>query len=136
MLLGLYLSSLLRLNSRCWCLLFCEIVVREVSLHYACMRLLDGQLTSALVPTVPFPCFLRQSTTITKVRETFLCVISPYPLRDRLVVGGQQSGWPWLGPGLVRVECASTGLFRQFFTIARTRETLWHLIHPYPRRSS
>ena len=40
------------------------------------------------------------------------------------------SGWPSLGPGLVRVMCASFGLFRQFFTIARTRETLWYLIYP------
>ena len=32
-----------------------------------------GQLTTALVPTVPSPCFLRQSSTVAKVRETF-CV--------------------------------------------------------------
>ena len=32
-----------------------------------------GQLTTALVSTVPSPCFLRQSSTVAKVRETF-CV--------------------------------------------------------------
>ena len=32
-----------------------------------------GQLTTALVPTVSSPCFLRQSSTVAKVRETF-CV--------------------------------------------------------------
>ena len=36
----------------------------------ACKPLPYGQLTTALVPTVPSPCFLRQSST---VRETF-CV--------------------------------------------------------------
>ena len=61
-----------------------------------------GPLTTALVPTVPSPCFLQQSTRVAKVRETFLCFVCPYPLRDRrVVVGGRQSGWPWLGPGLV-----------------------------------
>ena len=65
---------------------------------------------------VPSPCFLRQSATIAKVRETFWCVICPYLLRDRLVVvGGRRLG---LGPGLVRVMCALPGLFRQFFTIS------------------
>ena len=38
-----------------------------------CKPLPYGQLTTALVPTVPSPCFLRQSSTVTKVRETF-CV--------------------------------------------------------------
>ena len=37
---------------------------------------------------------------------------------------------PWLDPGLVRVMCALPGLFRPFFTIAGTRDTLWHLICP------
>ena len=46
------------------------------------------------------------------------------------------SGRPWLGPGLVQVQCASLSLFRLFFRIARTRETLWYLIYPSPRRSS
>ena len=40
---------------------------------HACKPLPYGQLTTALVPTVPSPCFLRQSSTIAKVRETF-CV--------------------------------------------------------------
>ena len=40
--------------------------------------------------------------------------------------------WSWL----VWVVCASLSLFRQFFTIARTRETLCHLIYLFPRRSS
>ena len=41
--------------------------------------------------------------------------------------------WSRLGSSRV---CASPGLFRQFFTIARTRETLCHLIYLFPRRSS
>ena len=78
-------------------------MVREVSLHsmHACKPLPYSQLTAALVPTVP-SCFLRQSATIAKVRETFLRLICPYLLRDRqVVVGGRRSGQPWLGPGLV-----------------------------------
>ena len=39
----------------------------------ACKPLPYGQLTTALVRTVPSPCFLRQSSTVAKVRETF-CV--------------------------------------------------------------
>ena len=40
----------------------------------ACKPLPYGQLTTALVPTVPSPCFLRQwSSTVAKVREIF-CV--------------------------------------------------------------
>ena len=39
----------------------------------ACKPLPYGQLATALVPTVPSPCFLRQSSTVAKVRETF-CV--------------------------------------------------------------
>ena len=102
----------------------------------ACMPLSYGQLTTALVPNVPSPCFLQVSATVGKVRETFLCLVCPYPLRDRrVVVGGQRSNRPWLGLGLVRVVCASLSLFRQFFTIARTRETLRYLIYPCPRRS-
>ena len=47
-----------------------------------------------------------QSATIAKVRETFWCLICPYPLHDRLVVvGGRWLSRPWLGPGLVRVVC-------------------------------
>ena len=66
------------------------------------LLLLDGQLTSALVPTVPFPCFLRQSATIAKIRETVWCVICSYPLRDQLVVvGDQRLGRSCLGRGLV-----------------------------------
>ena len=41
----------------------------------ACKPLPYGQLTTALVPTVPSPCFLRQSATAAKVRETFLCLV-------------------------------------------------------------
>ena len=67
----------------------------------ACKPLPYGQLTTALVPTVSSPCFLRQASTVVKVRETFLCLVCPYSLRDRrVVVGGWQSGRPWLGPGL------------------------------------
>ena len=76
-----------------------EFVVREVNTH---VRVSHCQLTTALVPTVPFLCFLQQSATIAKVREIFWCLICPYPLRDRrVVVGGRWSGRPWLGPGLV-----------------------------------
>ena len=39
----------------------------------ACKPLPYGQLTTALVPTVPSPCSLRQSSTVAKVRKTF-CV--------------------------------------------------------------
>ena len=39
----------------------------------ACKPLPYGQLTTALVLTVPSPCFFRQSSTVAKVRETF-CV--------------------------------------------------------------
>ena len=41
-----------------------------------------------------------------------------------------------VGHGLVRVICASLSLFRQFFRIDRTRETLRYLIYPSPHRSS
>ena len=78
---------------------------------YTCKPLPYGQLTTALVRTVPCPWFLRQSATITKVIETFWCP----PLHDRRVsVGDQRS---WLGPGLVH----SSGLFRQFFEITEKR---------------
>ena len=81
-------------------LLLCEAVSGDKGVQ-CCTA---GQLTTALVPTVPSPCFLRQSATVAKVRETFWCVICPYPLRDRrVVVGGWRSGRPLLGPGLVRV---------------------------------
>ena len=50
---------------------------------HACKPLPDGQLTSALVPTVLYPCLLRQSATVAKVRETFLCLVFPFLLRDR-----------------------------------------------------
>ena len=99
-------------------------MVREVSLHSTHVSdCLDGQLTTALVPTVPSLCFLVQSTTIAK--HFGISFVLNYPLRDQQVVaGGRQSGQPWPGPGLVRVMCASLGLIRQFFTIAMTRETL------------
>ena len=57
---------------------------------HACKPLPYGQLNTALVPTLPSPCFLRQSATVAKVREAFLCLVYPYPLRDWLVVVG---GW-------------------------------------------
>ena len=34
-----------------------------------------------------------------------------------------------VGHGLIRVVCASLSLFRQFFRIARTRETLQYIIY-------
>ena len=78
---GLYLSCLLLkfwivasiLVSSCFVCFW--IRGREVSLHSmrACKPLPYGQLTTALVPTVPSPCFLWQSSTVAKVRETF-CV--------------------------------------------------------------
>ena len=96
----------------------------------ACKPRPYGQLTTALVPTVPSPCFLRQSATVAKVRETFWCLVCPYPLRDRRVVGG------WVGHGLVMAWFESYVLRLEFFTIARTRETLRYLTYPSLRRSS
>ena len=51
-----------------------EFVVREVSLHStrACKPLPYGQLTTALVPTVPSPCFLRQSVAVSFVLVCFM----------------------------------------------------------------
>ena len=57
----------------------------------ACKPLAYGQLTTALVPTVPSSCFLRQSSTVAKVRETF-CVSF---VIIRFMIGGR------LGHGLV-----------------------------------
>ena len=102
----------------------------------ACKPLPYGQLTTALVPTVPSPCFLRQSSTVAKVRETFcvsfvlICFVIGELLSE---VGGR------VGHGLVLAwfeSYVTLSLFRQFFTIARTRETLCHLIYLFPRRSS
>ena len=62
---------------------------------HACKPLPYGQLTTALVPTVPSPCFLRQSSTVAKVRETF-CVLIRFVIGELLSeVGGQ------VGHGLV-----------------------------------
>ena len=61
----------------------------------ACKPLPYGQLTTALVPTVPSPCFLRQSSTVAKVRETF-CVLIRFVIGELLLeVGGR------VGHGLV-----------------------------------
>ena len=79
-----------------------------------------------MVATFPSLCFLVQSATIANFSEHF-------GIDRRVVVGGCRSSWPWLGPGLVGVVCALPGLFRQFFTIARTRETLRY---PSPCHSS
>ena len=54
-----------------------------------------------------------------------LCVNVKTRSRKLVVIGGRQSGRPWLGPGLVRVVCTSPGLFR---TIARTRFIPLHVI--------
>ena len=54
-------------------------------------------------------------------------VLIRFVISELLDTGGQ------VGHGLVQ---ASSGLFRHFFTITRTRETLWYLIYPSPRRSS
>ena len=101
----------------------------EVSLHSmrACKTLPYGQLTTALVPTVPSPCFLLQSP---RLEIHFLCLVCPYPLHDRRVVVGQAC------PDLVWVVYASLSLFIQFLTIARTRETLRYLIYPSLHRNS
>ena len=57
--------------------------------------------------------------------------------RIRLVVlGGASVDEEVEVAGLVWVVCASLSLFRQFFTIARTRETLCYLIYLFPRRCS
>ena len=63
----------------------------------ACKPLPYGQLTTALVPTVPSPCFLRQSSTVAKVRETF-CVSF---VLIRFVIGELLSEVRgWVGHGL------------------------------------
>ena len=56
-----------------------------------------GQLTTALVPTVPSPCFLRQSSTVAKVRETFCVsfVLIRFVIGELSEVGGR------VGHGLV-----------------------------------
>ena len=67
----------------------------------ACKPLPYGQLTTALVPTVPSPCFLRQSSTVAKVRVTF-CVSFVLIL---FVIGkllsesavGSAMAWSWFG---------------------------------------
>ena len=67
----------------------------------ACKPLPYGQLTTALVPTVPSPCFLRQSSTVAKVREAFcvsfvlICFVIGELLSE---VGGR------VGHGLVRQD--------------------------------
>ena len=65
----------------------------------ACKPLPYGQLTTALVPS---PCFLRQSSTVAKVRETFCVsfVLIRFVIGELLSeVGGQVGGR--VGHGLV-----------------------------------
>ena len=63
----------------------------------ACKPLPYGQLTTALVPTVPSPCFLRHSSTVAKVRETFFVsfVLIRFVIGELSEVGGR------VGHGLV-----------------------------------
>ena len=63
-----------------------EFVAHEVSLHSMRVHVsvLDSQLTTALIPTVPPLCFLVQS----KVRDTFWHLICPYALHDQQVFFG------------------------------------------------
>ena len=63
----------------------------------ACKPLPYSQLTTALVPTVPSPCFLRHSATIAKVRETFCVsfVLIRFVIGELSEVGGR------VGHGLV-----------------------------------
>ena len=59
-----------------------------------CKPLPYGKLTTALVPTVPSPCFLRQSATVAKVRETFcvLFVLIRFMIRELLLEVGVRVG--------------------------------------------
>ena len=81
-----FLPSAEVLNSR-WYLggsLFLSVLNAQFVIFYMCKhQLLDRQLTTALVPTVPSLCLLVQSATIAKVRETFWHPICPYGLHDR-----------------------------------------------------
>ena len=84
------------------------------------MHISECQITTALVPT---PCFLVQSTTIA---ETFWHLICTYLLCDwRIVVRGQRSGQPWLGPGLVRVVCALPSLLNSSLQSPETLRMIW-----------
>ena len=92
--------------------------------------MLRKQLPSVLVdPCLYNCCTMHQALAVLRSLCTEGCVRTT---RSTWVVGGCWSSWPWLGPtcSLVRVMCASPGLFRKFFTIARTRETLRYLIYP------
>ena len=85
-----------------------------------CKPLLYGQLTTALVPTVPSPCFLRQSSTVAKVRETFCVsyVLIRFVIGELLSeVGGRVSH------GLVLAWFESCVLCLVFLDIARTSAT-------------
>ena len=65
----------------------------------ACKPLPYGQLTTALAATVPSPCFLRQSSTVAKVRET-LCVsfvLIRFVIGELLSEVGSAMAWSWLG---------------------------------------
>ena len=64
-----------------------------------CKPLPYGQLTTALVPTVPSPCFLQQSSTVAKVRETFCVsfVLIRFVIGELLSVVGSAMAWSWLG---------------------------------------
>ena len=65
----------------------------------ACKPLPYGQLTTALVPIVPSPCFLRQSSTVAKVRETFCVsfVLIRFVIGELLSEVGSAMAWSWLG---------------------------------------
>ena len=101
---------------------------------YVCKQPLDGQLTTALAPTVPSLCFLVCSLLqLRNILAFHLSLSAPCMVSCcwSLTVGLAMAD-----PCLVRVVCASPGLFRQFFTNARKRETLWYLIYPSPHCSS
>ena len=103
---------------------------------HTCKPLPYGQLTTALVPTVPSPCFLRQSATVTKVRDVSFYLIR-FVIGELLSeVGGRVSHglvMAWFESYVLRL------VFLQPPLLSRERETFWYLFcqcTPYGSRIS
>ena len=99
----------------------------EVRLYSTCVRdSVEGQLITALVPTVPSLCFLVHFSTIAKVEKHFGdSFVFIYFMFGELLseVDGQ------VGHGLVRVVRASPGLLKHFFTISRESSLVSCALH-------